>query len=233
MCNCVDKPEDTDANNTAADESGLNKTYTVNNSMYYMDLTLNGFPAAGLVFDEWPPRDDQGNTGTEETAAEDSISIHTDTEVDDLDDCEEVLTASFQCAECGTQAPNKHSLQMHIQMKHREFQCHLCLAAFVTEEIMLKHIDEEHFYSCPICESTFLRSFEKRNHMLNSHMVNHKEQEEEDAGNESETLEESEFIENIERHSTLTRTVRFKFVGDVNDVITDLKKNKRRPRGSE
>ena len=99
-CNCVDKPEDTDANNTAADESGLNKTYTVNNSMYYMDLTLNGFPAAGLVFDELPPRDDQGNTGTEETAAEDSISIHTDTEVDDLDDCEEVLTASFQCAEC-------------------------------------------------------------------------------------------------------------------------------------
>ena len=119
-------------------------------------------------------------------------------------------------------------------MKHREFQCHVCLAAFVTEEIMLKHIDEEHFYSCPICESTFLRSFEKRNHMLNSHMVNHvnhEEQEEEDAGNESETLEESKFRENIERHSTLTRTVGFKFVGDALDVMTDLKKTKRRPRG--
>ena len=69
--------------------------------------------------------------------------------------------------------------------------------------------------------------------MLNSHMVNHKEQEEEDAGNESETLEESEFRENIERHSTLTRTVIFKFVCDVIDVMTDLKKTKRRPRGSK
>jgi hypothetical protein len=55
--------------------------------------------------------------------------------------------------------------------------------------------------------------------------VNHEEQEEQDAGNESETLEEYEFRENIERHSTLTRTVRFKFVGD-------LKTTKRRPRGS-
>ena len=69
--------------------------------------------------------------------------------------------------------------------------------------------------------------------MLNSHMVNHKEQEEEDAGNESETLEESKFRENIERHSTLTRTVGFKFVGDALDVMTDLKKTKRRPRGSK
>ena len=33
-------------------------------------------------------------------------------------------------------------------------------------------------------------------------MVNHVEQEEEDAGNESDTLEELEFRENIERHST-------------------------------
>ena len=34
---------------------------------------------------------------------------------------------------------------MHIQMKHRVFKCHVCLAAFRTEEIMLKDIDEEHF----------------------------------------------------------------------------------------
>ena len=40
----------------------------------------------------------------------------------------------------------------------------------------------------------------------------YKEQEEEDAGNESDTLEELEFRENIERHSTLTRTVIFKDV---------------------
>ena len=61
----------------------------------------------------------------------------------------------------------------------------------------------------------------------------YKEQEEDDAGNESDTLEELEFRENIERHSTLTRTVKFQFVGDVNDVTTDLKKDKRRNRGSK
>ena len=38
--------------------------------------------------------------------------------------------------------------------------------------------------------------------MINNHMVNHVEQEEEDAGNESDTLEELECRENIERHST-------------------------------
>ena len=33
-CNSVDKSEDSDENNTAADKSGLNRTFTVNNSMY-------------------------------------------------------------------------------------------------------------------------------------------------------------------------------------------------------
>ena len=60
--------------------------------------------------------------------------------------------------------------------------------------------------------------------MINNHMVNHVEQEEEDAGNESDTLEELEFRENIERHSTQTRTVKFQFVGDMIDLMTDLKK---------
>ena len=46
-------------------------------------------------------------------------------------------------------------------------------------------------------------------------MVNHVEQEEEDAENQSETLEELEFKENIERRSTLTITVKFKFICDV------------------
>ena len=101
----------------------------------------------------------------------------------------------------------------------------MCLTVFTTEEMMLKHIDEQHFYSCPICESIFLRSFDKKHHMMNNHEV-----QEEDAA--SDTLEELEFRQQINRHSTLTRTVNYKFVGDAIEVITDLKKHNRRPRGS-
>ena len=58
-----------------------------------MDLTLNGFPAAGLVFEELPPRDDQGNNSKsiEGTAVEDSVSINTDTEVD---------AGEVKCSQC-------------------------------------------------------------------------------------------------------------------------------------
>ena len=74
-----------------------------------------------------------------------------------------------------------------------------------------------------------MRSFEKRTHMLNNHVTS-----EEDAGNEdeSDTIEEMDFRQNIVRHSTLTRTVEMKFVGDDLNVMADLKKNKKRTKGS-
>ena len=60
--------------------------------------------------------------------------------------------------------------------------------------------------------------------MLKNHEVNHVPGEE-DAGNEdeSDTIEELDFRQNIVRHSTLTRTVEMKFVGDDLNVMPDLK----------
>ena len=40
---------------------------------------------------------------------------------------------------------------MQKEMEDRDyFKCHICLSAFIMEEIMLQHIDEGNFYSCPI-----------------------------------------------------------------------------------
>ena len=108
------------------------------------------------------------------------------------------------------------------------------LSASIKKKIMLQHIDKKHFDYCPIRLSTFMRSFEKRTHMLNNHEVNHVTSEE-DAGNEdeSDTIEELDFRQNIVRHSTLTRTVEMKFVGDDLNVMTDLKMTNKRTNGSK
>ena len=77
-----------------------------------MDLTLDGFPAVGLVFDELPPRDDQGNNSKsiEGTAVEDSVSIHTDTEVD---------AGEVECSQCGTQAQKSITYNAHTNEAQR------------------------------------------------------------------------------------------------------------------
>ena len=67
-------------------------------------------------------------------------------------------------------------------------------------------------------------SFEKKNYMHKNHEVNHV-QDEEDAGNEdeSDTIEEMEFRQNIVRHSTLTRSEEMKFFGVDLNVMADLR----------
>ena len=66
--------------------------------------------------------------------------------------------------------------------------------------------------------------------MLKNHEVNHV-QCEKDAGNEdeSDTIEELDFRQNIVRYSTTT--VKMKFVGD--DLNVTTKKNKKRTKGSK
>jgi hypothetical protein len=215
-----DEEQDDDNNDEEQDRmDSLNKTYTVNKSMYFMDLTIDGFPAANFVAEEFPPRDEQVNDSksNEGTEHDDSVSIHTAVDYSDSSEGTEVVDGIFECSQCTTKAPNIQGLQMHKQIEHSKgFQCHVCLVSFINKEKMLQHIDEEHFYSCPICESTFLRSFDKRRHMLENHEVN-----------------PVEFVQNIERHSTLNRAVEMKFVGDALNEIKDLKKTKKRTKGSK
>ena len=92
-----------------------------------------------------------------------------------------------------------------------------------NEEVLKKHIDVMHFDPCPICETAFSRSVDKRAHIAAHHN---------EMMNDLNPSEEN-FQSNIQRQSTLINeeehgtTVRVQFVGKVLDSIKDMKKRRR------
>ena len=223
-------------------EAVRNKTFIIEKSVDYLNLTIDGFPVDGLII-----RNLETSSGVEdpdsevEPASEVSVEITADSPETTMNspgttsdspettaDEEPVAVPEFagerslQCSQCSANAPHITGLEFHKLIEHsQQFKCHVCDESFDTKEKMLKHIDELHFYSCPICESIFLRSFEKKNHMLENHH-------DEDLVNHESDLEEEVFRRDIVRQSTLTKPLSITFVGDITNEMKDMKKNRRR-----
>ena len=207
---------------TTEEHLQADRTFTVNSngshrnngSNYLADLTMDGFLCDGLIIEELrAPNNEEDDDG-----GSDSVDIET----------------SSNSSVC----PDESS-EMHEQFP--QVPCHVCGDKFMTEDEMLKHIDVMHFYPCPICESVFLRSFEKKDHITNNHKQTRNDVAS-DSGNDglrddTEVLKENdsdeqEFQTSIMRHSTLlsertSNRVVLEFVGKVPCEMKDLKRRRR------
>ena len=199
---------------TTDDHLPADGTFTINRSNYLQDLTLDGFPCDGLLIEELRAPNEISEDDKDTTADTDSVDIKTS-------------------SNCSLQTTDEYGIEFHKQVP--DVLCHVCCERFITEEEMLKHIDVMHFHPCPICETVFLRSLEKINHMG----ANHKETQNDSGTDELENHEENpkeydeqDFQRSIVRHSTLvsgrhSKRVVLEFVDKVPGEIKDIKKRRR------
>ena len=215
--------EETDEEETPSIRTSLtdsSRHETNNTNSFLANLTIDGVLCDGLVF--------------EELRAPEVVPEVVGGSLDALEEAS--FEATIDCSNCSFHAKNKADMDFHKQFP--DVLCHVCHERFMTKEEMLRHIDVMHFHPCPICESVFLRSFEKRSHIAQ----NHKEMTGDNdavvaAGGEEESfelsLDEHEFQNNIVRQSTLqegdsSSKLVLQFVGDVPTEIKDLKKRRRK-----
>ena len=186
---------------------------TNNTHFFYANLTINGVLCDGFVF--------------EELRAPEVAPEVVGGSVDALEEAN--FEETIDCSNCSFDTKNKADMGFHKQFP--DVLCHVCHEVFMTKEEMLGHIDIMHFHPCPICESVFLRSFEKRSHIAQNHKEMPGDNDAVVAEVEEESfelsLDEHEFQNNIVRQSTLqngdsSSKLVLQFVGDVPAEIKDL-----------
>jgi hypothetical protein len=188
-------------------------TNTINKSIDFANLTIDGVPCAGLIFEA---------IGNPQEVSNDAF-----TSVDTVVDSEQVCTRELRkCSNCSFRTRDKSQMKLHKEIE--QVPCHVCFQTFKTKQEMLKHIDVMHFHPCPICETVFLRSFEKTNHITQNHKAIPNEVE-----SSSNFGDEQEFQRSIVRTSTLrsedqSKRLVIEFVGNVSNEMKDMKKKRRK-----
>ena len=67
------------------------------------------------------------------------------------------------CEACNESFEDREKLKEHMNEKHSENSCEICLKSFSTEELA-RHLDKYHF--CEICEK---RVYSKNKHVYEHH----------------------------------------------------------------